>query len=153
MDDGSGDVGTGEQAVSSTEKTIMVDIEGEVLSPGVYEVSSNARISDALSAAGGLSARADRNRISREMNLAQPLADGTKVYIPAIGEQPEVAGSFSQVSINNSTLNQLDALWGIGEARAQSIIDGRPYQHVEELVEKKILPQNVYEKNKGKLTL
>src|SRR3989344_2035035 len=68
---------------SDSTAKIKVDVEGAVISPGVYELSSGARVQDALIAAGGLASDADRNSI----NLAAKMADGQKIYIPKKGEE------------------------------------------------------------------
>jgi len=49
--------------------------------------------------------------------------------------------------------SQLIDLWGVGEARAGAIIDNRPYKSVNELLEKKVIPENVFEKNKDKMSV
>ncbi len=49
------------------------------------------------------------------------------------------------LDINTASLAQLDALKGIGEKRAADIVKGRPYKGKDELVQKKIIPQGVYE--------
>jgi DNA uptake protein ComE-like DNA-binding protein len=55
------------------------------------------------------------------------------------------------VDINSATKEQLDALPGIGSARADAIIKGRPYRAKNELVDKKVIPSNVYEGIKDKI--
>lgn len=55
------------------------------------------------------------------------------------------------VDINSATEKDLDALPGIGKARAEAIIKGRPYKGKDDLVKKKILPQNVYDGIKDKI--
>jgi len=69
------------------EQEISVDIEGAVLKPGVYKLASDARVQDGLIAAGGMSDKADRLMIAKNLNLAAKLADGSKLYLPFTGEQ------------------------------------------------------------------
>jgi competence protein ComEA len=145
---------------------VIVDVAGAVEKPGVYQLDEGARLVDALAAAGGLASTADRIWISRYINLAQKLSDGSKIYIPGEDEdQPQIRQEFSTgegvvrgvaagvVSINNANLSELDALWGIGEKRGQAIIDGRPYSRLEELTERRVIPKNVFERNLEKLSL
>lgn len=142
---------------------LFVDLEGAVEKPGLYELAADARINDVLVRAGGLSAEADREWVEKNLNLAQPLADGIKIYIPKKGEgagepkDAKVAGSSAsltgQININTASAAQLDTLWGIGQARAQNIIDSRPYQAAEELLTKKIIPSNVFERIKDKISV
>ena len=54
------------------------------MAPGVHELPPGSRVVDAIDAAGGLAADADGARI----NLAAPLVDGARVYVPAVGEEP-----------------------------------------------------------------
>ena len=49
------------------------------------------------------------------------------------------------IDINTASQAQLEPLKGIGPARAEAIIKGRPYKGKDELVQKKIVPQNVYD--------
>jgi len=143
-------------------EAIFVDIQGAVEKPGVYKLTKDSRVEELLVAAGGLSASADREWVAKFLNRAQKLSDGVKIYIPDKGEtlsnssttHQNVAGAaVSQVNINTASASELEALWGIGPATASKIIENRPYQSVEELLNRKILKSNVYKVNKDKLTL
>jgi len=145
------------QATSSAE--IFVDVSGAVLKPGVYRLAYGSRVADAINTAGGFSSSADSNFISKSLNLAQKLSDGAKIYIPKKGESGQTLGTTqsslnsSLVNINSASLDQLDALPGIGPATAQKIISARPYSRVEELLEKKIVGASTFEKIKDKISV
>ena len=66
-------------------KTIMVDISGEVVTPGVVKLTEGARIIDAITAAGGKTEDADLSKV----NLAYILEDGVQLYIPRYNEKLE----------------------------------------------------------------
>lgn len=143
-----------ESLVESTKK-ISVDVSGAVSNPGVYEVSETSRIEDAITAAGGFSQSANQEYISKYINLAQKLTDGSKIYIPFEGEQissGEAVGTIAGVSvsekinINTSTQGELESLSGVGPVTASKIISGRPYQQIEELLEKKIVGKATFDK-------
>ena len=55
------------------------------------------------------------------------------------------------IDINSATADQLDALKGIGKARAEAIIKNRPYKGKDELVQKGIIPEGTYEKIKNRV--
>jgi len=63
---------------------IVVYVAGEVRRGGIYELPPSARAADALRAAGGATQNADLVAV----NLAQPLADGDEVAVPALGAEP-----------------------------------------------------------------
>lgn len=67
-------------------KMISVDVEGAVENPGVYSVSPSSKLQDGLIASGGLAANADRMWIGKNLNLAQDITPGMKIYIPELGE-------------------------------------------------------------------
>ncbi|MGE5042134.1 MAG: SLBB domain-containing protein [Candidatus Levyibacteriota bacterium] len=149
-------------STSAGTQELKVDVSGEVAKPGVYSLASDARVQDALSAAGGLGSDADRDYVARSINLASPLKDGLKIYIPKIGEKPSAASpetfagvqdSQGLISINNATTQELDSLPGVGMVTAEKIINGRPYSSVEELLNRKIVTSKVYNGIKDKLSL
>ena len=116
---------------------------GAVSRPGVYRVPPGARVADLLDAAGGPTGDADVD----QLNLAAPVADGERIYVPKRGEAPPPAAGTAPtgaaksgpVNLNSATLEQLDALPGVGPATAQAILDYRAqhgrFRSVEELLE------------------
>ena len=133
---------------------IMVDVVGAVARPGLHELPAASRVADAVAAAGGLTAEADRMRL----NLAEPLSDGARLWVPEVGETvaPDVvpvsagagdpgrdeAGSGSgtaTVNLNRADEAALQRLPGIGPALAAAIVEHRqragPFATVDELIE------------------
>lgn len=159
-----------EQAASDEQVSIVVDVAGAVLKPGVYKLPAAARLQEALIAASGLADDADREYLSKNLNLAAKLTDGAKIYIPTIGEGIThsassgqagttgrggmVAGSVSGlVSINTGSQGELEDLPGIGPKTAQKIIDNRPYSSVDELLTKKVVGQKVFGEIRDRLSV
>ncbi|OGH23332.1 MAG: hypothetical protein A2958_00185 [Candidatus Levybacteria bacterium RIFCSPLOWO2_01_FULL_38_13] len=140
---------------------IVVDIEGAVVSPGVYNLPKESRVKDVLVAARGLSSGADRNWVAKNLNLALKVTDGIKIYIPFEGEtftSSQVQGGASiqsggLININTASDKELDTLSGIGPATASKIIQGRPYQTIDDLLSKKIVGSSVFDKIKDKITI
>jgi competence protein ComEA len=132
-----------EPAVPSTAArpaVIVVHVAGAVAEPGVYELRAGSRVGAAIDTAGGPSRRADPGAL----NLAAPLADGERVYVPKIGETVPVedapAGSTAPagpVDLNRATAEELDTLPGIGPTTAAAIVDHReqngPFARVDDL--------------------
>ena len=107
---------------------IYVHICGAVINPGVYQVPAGTRVYQSLELAGGSSDDAYLSGI----NLADKLADGQKVYIPAEGENAEGilsidSGGVQSVMININTASEAElmTLPGIGQSRAKDIINYR----------------------------
>src|SRR3954453_1879104 len=71
-----------ELPTSTTLSTVVVYVAGAVATPGVYTLASPARVTDAITAAGGTSAKADVDVI----NPAATLRDGERIYVPEVGE-------------------------------------------------------------------
>ena len=133
---------------------LVVDVVGAVARPGVHELPAGSRVADAIDAAGGFTADADRIRL----NLAEPLTDGSRVWVPAFGEMsgpdlvPVVTGAGSgigaggdpqagsgPVDINAADAASLESLPGIGPSLAEAIVEHRrrngPFASVDELIE------------------
>lgn len=140
---------------------VVIDISGEVIKPGVYQLKSGDRIKDALVLAGGLGEKADRDWVGKNLNQAELLRDGQKVYIPRINEvvKSDVLGAKTtkMVSLNKATLDELDTLSGVGPAIAGRIIDYREknggFKSVEELKLVSGIGEKLFEKVKDGISL
>jgi competence protein ComEA len=140
-----------------TPAPITIYVSGAVQKPGLYQLSAEARVGDAIASAGGLTTAANGDLI----NQAEKLWDGAQIHVPSQGEaaakgappvgvsgdQPAPAtrggvaidpnaaapNATGKVNINSASAEELDALPGIGLSRAQAIIANRPYATVDEL--------------------
>lgn len=104
---------------------LVVDVSGQVLSPGVYSLPPGARVSEAIAAAGGLLDDADPSMI----NLAARVKDGDKVWIPAEGSLSSIplpessrSSSVTTINLNTASAKELETLPGIGEVKANEIV-------------------------------
>jgi competence protein ComEA len=109
-------------------RKLVVHVAGAVNRPGLYELDDGSRIDDAIAEAGGAKPKAALELV----NLAAPVADGQQVLVPlrgapvaAAGESGGPAAPGVKVSLNSATIEQLDALPGIGPVTAQQIVDFR----------------------------
>lgn len=109
---------------------LYVHVLGQVTSPGLYMLEPEARVVDALAAAGGTLDDADLQAV----NLARVLSDGEQLIVPAIGAAPPDGGSAATgatpggdglIDLNNADQAALETLPRIGPALAQRIIDWR----------------------------
>ena len=149
--------------------TIFVFVCGCVQSPGVYELQMNARIFDAIDAAGGMTEQA----CTEYWNLAQCLEDGQKIYVPSRDEihQESVAKLSSidvenvsgveetdgKVNINTASKEQLMQLPGVGESRAEGIITYRTehgnFSSIEEIKNVSGIGDAIFSRMKDKITV
>ena len=145
-------------------REVIVHVAGSVMKPGVYRLKPNARVIDAVNAAGGVTPNAD----TAAVNLALPLLDAEQVYIPARSSQkphttvavrrkpPTAVGSPSSTSaagtvgatpttiksafinINTATALELEALPSVGPSTAKAIVSFRtkngPFSKAEDLL-------------------
>ena len=110
---------------SPTPSGLVVDVGGRVRRPGLVTLPAGARVADALRAAGG----AIRSRDLATINLAARVSDGQLLLVGMPGGDTTGAasagGTAGPVSLNSATVDQLDALPGIGPVLAQRIVDWR----------------------------
>ena len=111
-------------AKPATPAEVVVDVVGAVRRAGLYRLPQGSRIADAVTRAGGATRKADLALV----NLAAPVSDGTQIVVPV--RAPAVAGGGSEpsapagpVHLNTATLEDLDALPGVGPVTAQKILD------------------------------
>ncbi len=159
-----------ETVVESNEPqvTVTVHVDGQVASPGVYMLAGDAvRVNDAIAAAGGLTGEADTS----SLNLASKVADGQKVYVPAVGETQVTSeaaagsgvstagavatGDGALININLATVDELQALSGVGEATAKAIVEDRQahgqFTTVEDLMRVSGIGEKKFEKIKDRI--
>lgn len=142
---------------SAQARTITVQIEGAVQNPGVYRLDPDARVGDALTAAGGATVDADLARL----NLARRLQDGEDLSIPALLPTPGsgtavAAPSAGRININTASATELDTLPGIGPALADTIIEYRtdhgPFGSVDELARVPGISARMVDKMRDQIT-
>ncbi|MED1804608.1 competence protein ComEA [Bacillus subtilis] len=145
-------------------ETIVIDIKGAVQHPGVYEMRTGDRVSQAIEKAGGTSEQADEAQV----NLAEILQDGTVVYIPKKGEETAVqqggggavqsdGGKGALVNINTATLEELQGISGVGPSKAEAIIayreeNGR-FPTIEDITKVSGIGEKSFEKIKSSITV
>jgi competence protein ComEA len=123
---------------------VAVHVAGRVRRPGLVRPPAGSRVHDAIRAAGGVTAGADLDAV----NLARRLTDGEQVRIPGPGDPapplpPGAAATpgatpSAPLDLNTATLEQLDALPGVGEVTAGHILAYRsahPFTSVDQLLE------------------
>ena len=136
---------------TATPAAVAVYVSGAVGAPGVYELPSDARANDALTAAGGASPDADLERV----NLAKRVSDGEHIRVPRRGDPAaptsQLAPAYARtdgeasslpagkIDINSAEADILETLPGIGPARARAIVEHRqangPFAGVDALTE------------------
>lgn len=149
---------------------IVIDIKGEINSPGTYEFDNGGRINDAIIKAGGLTNKADTSYI----NLSEKLTDEMLIIIPSVEETIDLESNKekinntivkdnketikeatikdNKISINTASLSELMNIKGIGEIKAKSIIEYREknglFKSIEDITKVKGIGSSTFEKIK-----
>jgi competence protein ComEA len=145
--------------------TIVVDIQGAVVEPGVRQLPAGARIADAIAAAGGYAPDADLAASATTINLAQALGDGEQIRVPRIGDAQVAGGDPSPgaptsgggglVDLNRATPEELEALPGIGPVTVQKIVAARqeqPFASLDDAVQRGVINRGQLEDIQGVAT-
>lgn len=110
---------------AATSTSLYVHVSGAVAEPGLYVLRADARVVDAIAAAGGFTAEAEESAV----NLARPLSDGEQLVVPGMGDEPPATAGApagdGRVNLNTADAGELDTLPRIGPAIAQRIIEWR----------------------------
>lgn len=166
-----------EPQVTESKETIRVDVKGMVKKAGVYELAKNSIVNDAIKKAGGLTSKADTTNV----NLSKSLTNEMVIYIPKKEEvtkstvndalvdksnsvgfidnesSNETTNTSTKVNINTATLTELTTLSGIGESKAQAILEYRTkngnFKTLEDLKKVSGIGEAAYEKIKDNICI
>lgn len=135
---------------TATPAPIIVFVSGAVVRPGIYGLAAEARVADAIAAAGGVTSEAN----GAVVNQAERLWDGAQVHVPTFATTAAVAaeppsgvsgvaaggamaatqsGAGGLINVNSAAAAELETLPGIGPSKAAAIIANRPYAAIEDL--------------------
>ena len=146
--------------VHTEDSTVCVHVCGSVRQEGIYFLSADLRVADAIEAAGGFREDADTSY----WNLAERLTDGMKIYVPTLEETAEgtipaekLPADDGKVNINTAGLQQLMTLPGIGENRAGDIIAWREehggFKEISDIKKVSGIKDAVFEKIRDKIVV
>lgn len=158
---------------ASEPSVIYVDVRGQVNVPGVYELTAESRVFEAIERAGGLTKKAAETAI----NQAEKLSDGQQIYVPSRKEVKEKStasdtawpneegtddseaalNGTKKVNLNTASKEELMSLTGIGEAKAEAIIQYRSeqggFQSIEDIMKIDGIKDGVFNKVKDQITV
>jgi competence protein ComEA len=156
----SGGAGPAGEAGSEASSQVAVHVAGRVRHPGLVRLPAGSRVQDAITAAGGVTSGADLDAI----NLARKVSDGEQVRVPGPGDPapppPDAAAGpatpSAPLDLNTASVEQLDALPGVGEVTAGRIVAYRSahlFTTVDELLEVPGIGQRRFEQLKDLVTV
>ena len=133
---------------------IFVYVCGAVNREGVYELPDGSRVYQAIEIAGGFREDAD----AKAINQAELLEDEERIYVPVIGEGvPMESEESGKININKASKEELMTLPGVGESRAESIIQYRKdvgaFQNIEDIMQVSGIKEGLFEKIKDLITI
>ena len=142
------------------EETIMVDVKGEVNNPGTYEFEPGKRIIDAIEKSGGLTSKANVDSI----NLSEKITDEMVIFIPSKSDEntqsvfenkkkeSSVVAKDTKISINTANISTLMTINGIGEKKAEAIVQYREqnglFKSIEDITKVSGIGNSLFEKIK-----
>lgn len=153
------------QTVSESEEDeqIYVYVCGAVNNSGVYQTDIGSRLFEVIEMAGGFTPEAD----TASLNLARNVSDGEQIVVltveetaqgmTAVAENEAVQSDNGLVNINTASLSELTLISGIGESRAQAIIDYREknggFQSIEDIKKVDGIKDGLFSKIKDYITI
>ncbi len=175
---------TKEKKEEPSKELLKVDIKGEIINPGIYSLEKDSRVIDVINLAGGLTENADTSVINLSKKIIDEMViivysrsqvedfKKTKEIEKQVQEKcreidenalindaciDSNTSSTKKISINSGTLEELKTLKGIGEAKAQDIINYRetngPFQTIEDLKNIPGIGENLFASIKEDITL
>lgn len=158
-----------EEVDEKTDGKMYVDIKGAVRAPGMYEVTSDMRVLNVIDMAGGLKEKAD----DKQINFSQKLEDQMIIYIPLEGEEipdainnqntsKETSGGkgseeSGKINLNQAEKEELMTLNGVGEKKAEKIIEYREdngsFKSIEDLKNVNGIGEKTFESLKESITI
>ena len=138
-----------ETSVTDTSGDIYVYVCGAVNREGVYKLPAGSRIYEAVELAGGFR----EDAATAQVNQAEVLQDEARLYVPTISETiSEEAEEDGKINLNKATREELMTLPGVGESRADSIIQYRNenggFKSIEEIMQVSGIKEGLFEKIK-----
>lgn len=171
---------TKEEIKEEKEEFIYVDVKGSVKSPGVYKIKDDSRVQDAIEAAGGITKDAN----TRYINLSKSLKDSDVIMVysdkeiqkakednivyietPCVCEEVKNDACINEseedfdgkVNINTASIDELKTLYGIGDAKAASIIEYRnnngKFKSIEDIKNVTGISESLFNKIKDSITV
>lgn len=127
----------------------FVYVSGAVNRPGVYQIFEGERLINLVNRAGGFSENADYLHIAQNVNLAAKLKDEEKYFFPEIPKENSITNTVTTlININTADKALIETLPGIGPSLAEEIINSRPYESIQDLLDVSGIGESIYGKIK-----